>query len=340
MFFKVEDVPDSMRAVVVTDFHDAAGVGVQVASVPSPGPGEVLVRMAFSPVHPADLVSLRGRYAPGIETPFTPGVEGSGMVVRCGRGVAPHALQGRRVALMGLSPRGTWAQYVVAPVSRCIPLLPGISLKAAATLAVNPLTALGLLEPVIHDRQSVLVTVASGALGRQILSWGRVCGLHMIGCVHRPELRDDLKRAGFPDVLDASAPDFGQQLRIACRRHQVRFALDATSGPLLGMLVENLEEPGRIVVYGQLSRTPSTLSAGTLIFRDVGIAGFWLQRWWSQKTALERVRLAMTVQWKSAIFNTPVREVFPLDRLSDALAAARRNRSQGKVLLQLDPAAA
>jgi len=339
MFFKVESVPDVMRAVVVADFADAAGVQVQTVPVPRPGPGEVLVRMAFSPVHPADLVSIRGRYAPGIETPFTPGVEGSGTVVRCGRGVAPHALQGRRVSIMGGLPRGVWAQYVAVPVSRCIPLLPGISLQDGAMLAVNPLTAMGLLENEIRQRQSVIVTVASGALGRQILSWGRAGGLHMIGCVHRPELQDELKRAGFPDVLDVSTPDFGRQLRIVCRRHQVRLALDATSGPVLGMLLENMEEPGRIVVYGQLSREPVVLHGSSLIFRDVSVTGFWLQRWWSQKTPMERVRLALSVQWKSRLFSTPVRGVLPLERLADALLAARRDRSLGKILLQFDESA-
>lgn len=336
MFFNVENIPDVMYAVVVTDVGGEHDVQLQIVPVPQPGPGEVLVRMAYAPIHPADLVSLRGRYTPGIQPPFTPGVEGSGTVVRCGHGVVTHALQGRRVCVMGLLPRGVWAQYAVVPVSRCIPLLPRVSLQNGALLAVNPLTAIGLLENEIRQRQSVLVTVASGALGRQILSWGRANGLHMIGCVRRPELQDELKRAGFFDVLDRSSPDFGQQLRIACRRYNVRFALDATAGVELNMLFANLEEPGHIVVYGQLSRTPAVLSGSALIFRDISITGFWLQRWWAQKTSLERVRLAMTVQLKSQLFTTSVRDILPLNRLSEALVAARQNRSLGKILLHFD----
>ncbi len=338
MFFSRQDVPDSMEAALVSSFDGPDGLQVVPTAVGAPGPGEVLVRMAYAPIHPADLVSLRGRYGVVAPLPFVPGLEGSGTVVRAGGGLAARALVGRRVAVLAFSAaQGTWAPYLTVPASHCVPLASGVTLRRGATLLINPLTAIGLLEPELGGHGSVLVTVASGALGRMILAWGQHNGLHMIGCVRREAQRETLKRQGHAEIFNAAAPEFPAQLRILCRRYHVHTALDATAGPLLGPLLDHLEEPGRVVVYGLLERGPAPFPGFPVIFRDVSVTGFWLQRWWAGRSLVERLRRAVTIQMKPGIFDTPVQATVPLAHLREAIGLARNNRSEGKVLLRLDP---
>lgn len=338
MFTRRHPLPESMDAALVSSFETPEGLQIVPTAVTAPGPGEVVVRMAYAPIHPADLVSLRGRYGVVAPLPFVPGLEGSGTVVRSGGGLAARALVGRRVAVLAFfAAQGTWAPFVTVPASHCVPLATGVSLKRGATLLINPLTAMGLLEPGQAAHGSVLVTVASGSLGRMIMGWGRHLGLHMIGCVRREAQREALKRLGHAEIFNAATPEFPAQLRILCRRYRIHTALDATGGALVGHLLDHLEEPGRVVVYGLLEREPAPFSGFPVIFRDVQVSGFWLQRWWAGRSLVERLRRAVTVQMKSEIFSTDVQATVPLAHLKEAIALARHNRSEGKVLLRLDP---
>ncbi|MBU1069860.1 zinc-binding dehydrogenase, partial [Myxococcota bacterium] len=84
MFFRRPNIPEHMEAALVSSFDSPDGLQVVPTAVGSPGPGEVLVRMAYAPIHPADLVSLRGRYGSVAPLPFVPGLEGSGTVIKSG----------------------------------------------------------------------------------------------------------------------------------------------------------------------------------------------------------------------------------------------------------------
>jgi NADPH:quinone reductase len=72
-------LPDTMRAVQLSAY-DGRPESVRVAQVPvpAPGPGEVLVKMAASPVNPSDLMFIRGLYGFKKPLPANPGFEGSG----------------------------------------------------------------------------------------------------------------------------------------------------------------------------------------------------------------------------------------------------------------------
>src|SRR5260370_18048340 len=96
-----------MKAIVCDRWGDPEEV-LQVRDVPepSPGAGQVLVRMIASPVNPSDLLMVRGQYGRQPDFPATPGFEGVG-VVEAGRGLlAPRGL-GRPVAVLN-SAGGNW----------------------------------------------------------------------------------------------------------------------------------------------------------------------------------------------------------------------------------------
>ena len=108
--------------------HEAGGkLVVESIPVPQPGAGEVLVRMHASPVNPSDLALIQGNYL-ARNFPFTPGLEGSGVVVSSGGGLLPGMRVGKRVAC---SPNpegdGTWAEYMKTSAMRTIPLSRKIS---------------------------------------------------------------------------------------------------------------------------------------------------------------------------------------------------------------------
>jgi hypothetical protein len=143
-----------MLAAVVTDCRGDEGVQVQRGPrTAARTGGYVLVQHGFFPDSPGGshlpagpllLPKWKRRLRPEVEAPH-------GGAVR--RGVAPHALQGRRVVCHGFFPRWVWtANTPFVPVSQLHPASSSVSLQIGATLAVNPLTAVGLLGKTTFSR--------------------------------------------------------------------------------------------------------------------------------------------------------------------------------------------
>ncbi len=189
---------------------DGAGVPLAVREIPVPRPaaGQVLIRVAASPINPSDLRFLSGPPA-GSTGAIVPGLEGSGTVVSAAAGLIPRLLVGRRVAFASAQ-GGAWAEYAVAPATRCIPLGKNVSLEQGATLIVNPLTALAFFDIARRGGHTAIVnTAAASALGRMVIRLGRRAGVKVINIVRRREQVELLRELGADVVLDNSDAAFG-----------------------------------------------------------------------------------------------------------------------------------
>lgn len=104
-------VPNSMQAVLIGE--KGGPLVVRQTPTPQPGPGDVLVRMAASPINPSDIGFIEGGYGSQKPFPTVPGFEGSGTVVAAGPGLLPRLLLGKRVACAVSGTGGAWAEYLV-----------------------------------------------------------------------------------------------------------------------------------------------------------------------------------------------------------------------------------
>ena len=165
-----------MRVLALENYHedlDAAVQNLRVAQkpTPTPGPGQVLVKIETAPCNPSDLIFMQGLYGVVKALPAVPGWEGAGTVVASGGGIIANWLKGKRVACGGQAESdGTWAEYYLADVKNCVPLRNKISFEQGASLIVNPLTAWALIEEAQKGRHGGIVqTAAASQLGRMIL---------------------------------------------------------------------------------------------------------------------------------------------------------------------------
>jgi len=113
-----------MHALVLHAYETGsyASLTLEERPTPHPGKGEVLVRMAASPINPSDLAALQGLYGVKKALPLIPGIEGCGTVVQIGPGILARRLLGKRVACAAGAGDGAWAEYMVAPALQCSPL--------------------------------------------------------------------------------------------------------------------------------------------------------------------------------------------------------------------------
>ena len=323
-------LPSSMRGLATV----AGGVELVERAVPTPKPGEVLIRMRAAPINPNDLMLLDGTYEVKKPLGTIAGFEGSGTVVATGGGAIGRYLLGRPVACAAGDGDGTWAEYACADAMRCAPLGRDTDLQQASMLLTNPLTAIVLLQTARRAGHRAFVqNAAAGAIGRMLV---RLCArerLPLVSVVRRPEQAAALRAIGAQHVVTASEPGADATLRKLCDELGVGFAFDSVAGEATDQLARAIRPGGRLLVYGMLSRSPCQIDPDTLVFRRLRVDGFTMYAWVEQTSLLAKLRTLAAAQRRLADdLRTEIRASMPLASSSEALALARGATSEGKVL--------
>jgi len=222
--------------------------------VPSPGKGEVIVKMEASPINPsdmwpmfgpADLTSAKLEFSDDRKVLTAPvhesmigmmksrfdqslpiGNEGAGVVVETGEGA--DALMGKTV---GLSSGTSYSQYCCVPAMVCLPLHEGTTAKEGASSFVNPLTALGMVETMkLEGHRALIHTAAASNLGKML---NKICiadGVDLVNIVRKQEQVDILKDLGAKYIVDSSSDSYHRDLVAAIQATGATLAFEAIGG--------------------------------------------------------------------------------------------------------------
>ncbi|RDG37617.1 alcohol dehydrogenase catalytic domain-containing protein, partial [Streptomyces corynorhini] len=133
---------DGLVEVVLPGKVEPEGLQLRHGAVPTPGPGQLVIRMEATGVSFAEQQMRRGRYYDQPAYPFVPGYDLVGTVAATGTGVAP-GLSGTRVA--ALVKVGGWASHVLVDAADVVPVPAGIGAAEAETMVVNGITAWQML---------------------------------------------------------------------------------------------------------------------------------------------------------------------------------------------------
>jgi NADPH:quinone reductase len=167
------------------------------APVPSPGPGEALVRVTAAGVNFADVMQTRGTYVGGPEAPYIAGFEAAGEIVALGRDVTGLE-PGAHVIGTGY---GAFAEYMVLPAAGAAPVPAGWTDDQALGLVLNWATALAALRiGRIAAGETVLVHAAAGGVGQAAVRIARHYGATVIGAAS-PDKHDLVRALGTDHVV-------------------------------------------------------------------------------------------------------------------------------------------
>jgi NADPH:quinone reductase-like Zn-dependent oxidoreductase len=295
-----------------------------------------LVKIAASPINPADLAFMRGRYGVRRSLPTVPGWEGSGTVIASGGGLLGRLLLGRRVACAAIEGGdGAWAEYMVTAAHRCIPLRRNVTDQQGAMMLINPLSAWAVIDLARRGgHQAIVHTAAAGALGRMLYRLGQGFGLQLVNIVRRQEQVELLHALGAEHVLCSDQADFDEYLKELCQQLKVTLALDAVAGEMTGRLLQALPRRAEVMVYGSLSNTACQINAGQLIFKQQRVRGFWVNQWRPPLGVVGRLYVGWQIQQRLADeLHTEVQAQLPLAQAIEGLHQYVGGMTQGKVLL-------
>jgi len=300
---------------------------------PAPQRHEVLVRMLYAPVNPADLNYIEGSYGKLPSFPAVPGNEGCGRIEAVGEEVESLAVGD---LVIPLHTRGTWSQHVVAAENQFAKLPAELDPIQASMLRVNPATAWQLLheyrEPM--EGRFILQNAANSGVGRAVIQIGKKLGLRTVNFVRRPELFAELLALG----ADAVFLD-NEEGHALARQHMgdqtSPLALNAVGGESALRLMGLLGPGGALVTYGAMGRKPLKVPNKYLIFKDIEVRGYWLSRWMELAThaEIQEVLRPLVEMMQKGELLLPVDRVYPLAEFPAALADSVREGRSGKILL-------
>ncbi|MFC3614987.1 alcohol dehydrogenase catalytic domain-containing protein [Lutimaribacter marinistellae] len=338
------DLPKTMFAVLQTgDGYSgkATGPAIEDAAdwleaaeidVPTPGDGEVLIRVRMASVNPSDLHFIKGEYGQPRVKGAPAGFEGCGDVVAAGAGA--EGLVGQRVAFVA-SGSGVWAEYAMTQAQMCIPLRPDISDEDGAAQIVNPMTAMAMVDIAKSEGEAFILSAATSQLGKLMISLGRDMGLKPIALVRRAETAPTLMELGAEEVLDVTGETFAMQMTEASRKLKPRVFLDAVSDQISETVFTLMPNKARWITYGKLGADePRLTQMGQFIFMGKRIEGFWLTAWMMSTPPADQMRAVQEVQARFADgrWRTDVSTHLPLRDVVSGLAAAVK-KTDGKVMI-------
>jgi len=231
-----------MLALVNTP-NGSAPIELREIADPVPAPGEALVEVHAFSLNRGELSSLARN-----EEGWVPGQDVAGIVLRqAASGKGPPA--GTRV--VALVDEFGWAQRVAVPAHRMATLPDSVSFSQAATLPVAGLTALRTLRhggPLVGRR--VLITGAAGGVGTLAVQIAARSGAHVTAVAGRAERTAGLKALGADEVVQG----------IDNARGRFSLILESAGGASLAKAIEVVEAQGTVVVYGNSSAEPTTIS--------------------------------------------------------------------------------
>lgn len=312
---------------------------------PTPGPGEVLIRVESAAVNRADVKRRRGDPYPfPTAFPYRPGGEVAGTVAALGEGVDGPPAGTPVFALVGGDGSTGYAQMAVAAAPQVVPIPPGIGLDEASGLIVAGATALLALTETarLQPGETVLVQGAASGVGSYAVQLAKVLGAGaVIGMAGSADRRAAARELGADEVVDATAPDWPDRVRALTGGAGVDVLLEMNGAGPAGATLSALASFGRCVVLGMPGADPLRFDEAAVLellyapAPNQSVHGFNLGLFFGLRPAVAVAALQSLVGHVAAgRVRVPVGHVLPLAEAAAAHRLLEERRAVGKVVLK------
>jgi NADPH-dependent curcumin reductase CurA len=321
------------------DFYAAAAL--VEAPVPTPGPGEILVRNRYAGVNGIfdhGLSRNEVGYRTNLTAPIDCGVESIGVVEATGEGV--HAFVPGDAAVFMAFREGGYREYSCAPAANAIKV-PEASPEILALMPTG-VSALLALEKAgeMKSGETIAITAAAGGLGHILVQLARHAGNHVVGICGGPEKAALVRGLGVDRVIDYKSEDAAAVLAQEFK-DRIDIAYDTVGGALFDALLDNLSTFGRLIVSGfaaDMYVEPEIVSGPRvyhkLYWKNASIRSYQnaLYKPFHRDAALRL--LAMYQNGDVKIHIDPV-VLEGIERVPEAIEIFRRGKTLGKQVIRL-----
>ncbi|MCO5157159.1 MAG: zinc-binding dehydrogenase [Aquamicrobium sp.] len=308
---------------------------VTTVDEPSPGPGEVIMKVAFGGCNFADTMMRRGIYPHPKGYPLIAGLEVAGTISAVGEGVVDFEIGDRAVAFS--EDAGGFAEYAALPVRHITKLPDGISFDIAAAFFIQALTAWHLLHNVSSTKPGdvLLIHAIGGGVGLHLTQLAKLAGARVIGTVGTRGKEKRPIEFGADRVVNRDEEDFVQATLSFTDGKGVDKIIDSTGGSILDRSFDAIRPLGHVVSYGEAEAKPfpnlwERLVRKSLTFTrmHLGHVDHRSEVW---KSGLNEIFQLV----RNGTLKVPIEGVFPLDQVHAMYEKLESRQVSGKLLLQI-----
>jgi NADPH2:quinone reductase len=300
---------------------------------PSPGPGEVLVRLATSGVNPSDCKTRAGS-RPMAGPRVIPHSDGAGTIQAVGAGIEKGRI-GERVWIWNgqwKRPFGTAAEYIALPAAQAARLPEGTSFEAGACLGIPALTAWRAVQTDGGVAgQSVLVASGAGAVGHYAIQIAKLLGAaQVIATVSSAEKAAHAREAGADLVVNYRGEDVAARVAEATGGRGVDRVVEVDLAANAALLPQVVARDGLCVCYGS-GKAEMSLPFGPMILSGAAIRFFIVYELSAEARAQGLAQLGCWLE--AGRLQHAVGATLPLERIAEAHEAVERGTVMGNVVL-------
>ena len=332
----MQPVPATMTAIGFDAPGEPDVLRAETLPVPVPGPGQVLVRVAWAGVNRPDVIQRQGFYPPPPGASPIPGLEISGQVVAVGEGVTwPF----RGVAVCALVAGGGYAEYCLAEAAHCLPVPEGLPMDQAAAL---PETLFTVWHNVFErgyarDGETILVHGGTSGIGTMAILLGKAFGLSVIVTCGGADKCARAMEIGADHAVDYKSEDFVDAVARITGGRGVDLVLDMVAGDYVARNLKCLAADGRHVTIAVQGGVRAEINMAHVMTRRLTLTGSTLR----PRSAAFKAMLAGEIRdnaWPLVESGEvrPVMDIaFPLAEAAAAHARMEAGAHVGKIVLRV-----
>jgi NADPH2:quinone reductase len=325
-----------MRAIEITQPGKPEVLQLCERPLPTPGTGEVLIKVHAAGINRPDVLQRLGHYPVPPGASDLPGLEVAGEIVD--GDLAGSALR-KGDMVCALVQGGGYAEYCVAPVGQCLPIPKGLGPLEAASLPETFFTVWSNVfdRAALAAGETLLVQGGTSGIGVTAIQLAAALGHRVFATAGSDDKCRACESLGAERGINYRDEDFVAVVKELTAGKGVDVVLDMVAGDYVAREIDCLADDGRIALIALLGGARASLDLGQVLRRRLSISGSTLRpRPVAFKAAIARKLLARV--WplleqgkiKPVIFKT-----FPLEQAAQAHALMESSTHVGKIVLQV-----
>jgi putative PIG3 family NAD(P)H quinone oxidoreductase len=238
----MSDVPATMTAIEIEAFGPPEGLKAASRPVPTPGDGEVLVRVSHAGVNRPDVQQRLGGYPPPPGASDIPGLEIAGTIVALGPNTGDWKIGDQTCALVS---GGGYAEYCTAPAPQCLPVPKGYTLEQAASVVETSYTVWAnvFMRGHLKAGETFLVHGGSSGIGTMAIQLAKAFGARVFATAGSAEKCKVCEDLGAERAVNYRDEDFVSVMKQSGRADVI---LDMVGGPYIQRNLDCLNVEGRL----------------------------------------------------------------------------------------------
>jgi len=331
----MEKLPAQMTVIGISKPGGPEVLLPETRPVPTPGPGEILIKVIAAGVNRPDVAQRSGSYPPPPGASDLPGLEVAGEVVAVGPGVTRHKLGDK---VMSLVAGGGYAQYCIAQAAQAMAVPPSLSMIEAAAIPETLMTVWHNVfeRGALKAGETLLIHGGSSGIGTMAIQLAKAFGAKVIVTVGSKEKADACLKLGADRAVNYKTEDFVTETKNATDGAGANVILDMVGGDYIERNYDAAAVEGRVVQIAFLAGTPkASANFAKLMVKRLHHTGSTLRpRSNADKAAMvAAIEAKVMPLLREGRIKPLIDSTFPLEKAADAHRRMETSEHIGKIVL-------